>query len=274
MSDTILHTIVRDAAAPLKKKIRDVPVSSLLSMEGFSRPCHSLADALEGSPVSIIAEIKRRSPSKGLLRDSFNVRLIAESYERAGAAALSVLTEENYFAGHIDHLRHVRAVCSLPILRKDFIVDPYQLFEARAYGADAALLIATLLDKSQISELLHAADEAGISCLVELYHAAELDKLDFDQISILGANNRDLRTFDVDTSRAPEILGAAPPGVVLVAESGLSTATELVDLTRLHIDAALIGETFMVASDPGDALANLLGTMHDQLESVDRNKAQ
>lgn len=265
MSSTILHTIVDDAQADLTRRKRDAPLSTLVTMPGFSREPYSLADALVGVPTSIIAEIKRRSPSKGLLREDFDVRAIGESYQSAGAAAISVLTESNHFGGKLSYLQDVRSAVTIPILRKDFIVDPYQLFEARAFGADAALLIATLLERSQIEELLHAAQDAGITCLVELYDASELDKLDFENVSILGVNNRDLRTFEVDTSRAPAILNLAPENIVRVAESGLSTGEELAALSLGGIDAALIGESFMRQDDPGAALNNLTRDMQNCL---------
>jgi indole-3-glycerol phosphate synthase len=264
-SETILHTIVADADPALRTQMNEVPVSELLSMPGFSRDIVSFDDALRGSPVSVIAEIKRQSPSKGMLRESFDVRNLAVGYETSGAAAISVLTEGNYFGGTLDNLAVAREAVSIPVLRKDFIVEPYQLFEARAYGADAALLIATLLDRSQIAELLHAAREVGITCLIELYEASELDLIDFDQVTILGVNNRDLRTFEVDTSRAGDILAQTPQNIVRVAESGLSNGSELAALTRLEIDAALIGETFILQDDPGDALSRILGEMNDLL---------
>jgi indole-3-glycerol phosphate synthase len=273
MSDTILHTIVKDALPELSRRKREMPLSALSTMAGFSRETLPFADALIGVPTTIIAEIKRRSPSKGLLRESFDVCAIAKSYQMAGAAAISVLTESNHFGGQLGYLQDVRSAVTIPILRKDFIVDPYQLFEARAFGADAALLIATLLDRSQIEELLHAAKEAGITCLVELYDASELDKIDFDHVSVLGVNNRDLRTFEVDTDRAPAILSMAPKNVVRVAESGLSSGEELAALSLAGIDAALIGESFMIHDNPGSALKDLTSDMQNHLAKQESNES-
>lgn len=257
MSDTILNTIVKDAAAELAKQKRDRPLSSLLSMPGFARTPLSLAKSLRSDSLSVIAEIKRTSPSKGRLRDDYYVDVIARSYASADARAISVLTEKNHFEGHLSHLVAARSAVSVPILRKDFLVDPYQLAEARAYGADAVLLIVTLLERSHLQEMLSAASELELSCLVELYDESELDRIDLDLISIVGVNNRNLHTFDVDVTRAPRILGHIPQDIIRVAESGLSTGQDLADTRRLGIDAVLIGEALISKPDPGEALALL-----------------
>jgi len=257
MPDTILDTIVKDAAADLSRRKRERPLSSLESMPGFERTPLPLEEALRIKSLSIIAEIKRKSPSKGRLRDDFYVDVIARSYAAAGAAAISVLTEENHFEGHLSHITMVRASVDLPVLRKDFLVDPYQLVEARAYGADAVLLIATLLDQNHLQELLAAATELELSCLVELYDESELDQIDLDLVSILGVNNRNLHTFDVDVTRAPRLLAHVPDKIVRVAESGLSTGQNLAEMHRCGIDAVLIGEALISKSDPGEALKSL-----------------
>ena len=258
MPETILDTIVEDAAADLIQRKRERPLSMLESMPGFDRATLSLGSALGGESLSVIAELKKTSPSRGPLRDNFYVDVIARSYSAAGAHAISVLTETNHFEGSLSNLEMVRGSVELPILRKDFLVDPYQLAEARAYGADAVLLIATLLDRNHLAEMLSAAKELDLNCLVELYDESELDRIDLDQISILGVNNRNLHTFDVDIKRAPELLGRVPKNIVHVAESGLSSGHDLAEMQRQGIDAVLIWEALLINSDPCAALTGLL----------------
>lgn len=249
--------IVSSATPALERRKRLRPLSSLENTEEFQRPTISFQNALRTDSLAIISEIKHSSPSKGILRDNFSPTDIATAYEENGAAAISVLTESNYFKGHLDHLREVRSAVNIPVLRKDFIVDPYQVFEARAYGADAVLLIATLLDKVHLSELHAAASELDLSCLVEIYEEQELDWIDLDLVSVLGVNNRNLRTFEVDISRAPTILKRMPEHIVTVAESGIQSGEELALMQNEGIDAVLIGESLMKESDPGRALLKL-----------------
>jgi indole-3-glycerol phosphate synthase len=252
---TILDNLVAGARAETARRKRNLSLSDL--EDRFGPGPLSLRDALSVEGLSIIAEAKRASPSQGVIRTDFDPAGIASEYEDAGAAAVSVLTEPLQFQGSLDHLREARAGCGLPLLRKDFIVDEYQLFEARAYGADAVLLIATVLDRHHLSDLLQAAASLGLECLVELYDARELDRLDFDLVRIVGVNNRDLRTFEVDRERAPAILASVPTDAVRVAESGLRTAEDLAFVEGKGMDAVLIGEAFMRAESPGAALKRL-----------------
>ena len=180
-----------------------------------------------------------------------------------------MLTEPSYFQGSLDDLAAVRAQVALPLLRKDFVVDPYQLVEARAYGADAVLLIAAVLDAARLRDLHQTADALGLSCLVELYDVRELDRIDFDLVRILGVNNRDLRTFEVDVDHSLRVFAHVPQGVVRVSESGLRSARELAHLRRHGVDAVLMGETFMRADDPGA----LLGTLREELRTLLRDEA-
>ena len=205
----------------------------------------------------MIAEIKKASPSKGLIRADFDPETHARQYTEGGAAALSVLTEPLHFQGDPAFLRAARSASPLPVLRKDFIVDPYQLLEARAWGADAVLLIAAVLERSELADLHAAAAELGLACLVEVYDAAELDRIDFEQVRVLGVNNRDLRTFTVDVNHSIRVFERVPSDVVRVSESGLRSGADLARLRRAGIDAVLIGETFMRAPDPGRKLAAL-----------------
>jgi indole-3-glycerol phosphate synthase len=254
---TILDRIVEDTRALVARRKANVTQGELEARPFFHGPTLSLAPALRHDELAIIAEIKQASPSKGMIRPDLDVPTIARAYKSQGASAVSVLTEPLHFQGSLDNLAQARQTVDLPLLRKDFIVDPYQIVEARAYGADAVLLIATVLDTVQLRDLHQTAEDLDLSCLVEVYDVTELDKLDFDQVQVLGVNNRDLRTFEVDLDHAPEVFARVPDHVVKVAESGLRTARDLAYLRQRDIDAVLIGETFMRASEPGVALAAL-----------------
>lgn len=267
---TILEEIVEQTAADLKKRRNRISYRDLESLPGYERERRSLYNALrEPEKVSVIAEIKKASPSKGLIRPDFDPRRLARQYQRGGAAALSVLTDEPAFRGHLDYLQAAAEEVQIPLLRKDFIIDPYQVKEARAYGADAVLLIATITDGHQLQELHHAAEEAGLQCLVECYTEDDLALVDFEQVQILGANNRDLHTFEVDVHRGIALLQAAPAATVRVSESGLRSAEDLNLLYREQIDAALIGEHFMRQDDPGAALQRMLDQLDEMTQSKD-----
>ncbi len=255
---TILDRIIADTRDLVARRKRDVTPRDLEDRAYFRGPTLPLADALRQPALSVIAEIKKASPSQGVIREKFDVAEIARQYKSGGAAALSVLTEPQYFQGSLDHLATARQTVDLPLLRKDFVIDPYQLYEARAYGADAVLLIATALDRYQLYDLHQAADELGLSCLVELYDIRELDRIDFDQVQILGVNNRNLHTFEVNIENALEVFSAVPTDAVRVAESGLKTAEALAHVRTHGVDAVLIGEAFMRAEEPGEALAMLV----------------
>lgn len=219
----------------------------------------SLARALRGSGgLRVIAEIKRRSPSRGAIRDDLDPALIAAAYESAGAAAISVLTEPALFGGSLADLTRARAASTLPFLRKDFIVDPYQIWEARRAGADAALLIAKALDDAELSALLAAADDAEIDALVEVHDRDELDRSLRAGAKIIGVNSRDLTTLAVRLETAFELGPRVPRGVVAVAESGIHNADDARRLRAAGFDALLIGEHFMRSPDPGAALRDLI----------------
>jgi indole-3-glycerol phosphate synthase len=208
--------------------------------------------------VAIIAECKRRSPSRGVLRTNYDPVSIAAGYERAGAAAVSVLTEPTFFDGSLDHLAAVRQQVALPLLRKDFIVDRYQLLEARANGADAVLLIVAALSQRQLTDLHREAHALGLAALVEVHDADEVSRALAAGAEIIGVNNRNLRTLEVDTRASEDAAGRIPPHVVAVSESGLKTAADLARMRALGYRALLIGERFMTSADPGGALAELL----------------
>lgn len=267
--NTILDTIVDQTKEDLAKRKRQVSFHDLHSIEGFEKPRLSLKDSLSGqeSPISVIAEIKKASPSKGVIREHFDPVEIAIQYQEGGASALSVLTDEPFFKGSLQYLASVAKHVSLPILRKDFIIDPYQVKEARAFGADAVLIIVSITEGQQLDELLAAAREFELDALVECYEREDIERLDFEQVDILGVNNRDLRTFEVDVHRGLSILKQAPEQTILVSESGLSTGKDLALLKENNIHAALIGEYFMRQAHPGKALRNLLEQTAEELRN-------
>jgi len=219
----------------------------------------SLADAVAEPGVSIIAEIKRASPSKGMIRPDLDVAGVAAAYERAGARAVSVLTEESFFLGSLDDLRAARAACSLPVLRKDFIIDPYQVWEAAAAGADAILLIVAALTDDELAGLMAEAGEARLDCLVEVHDREELERALGQGARLVGVNNRDLRTFRVDLDTTADLIDSVPDGVLLVSESGISTRDDIRRLAGIGVDAFLIGEALMRDDDPEAKLGELLG---------------
>jgi indole-3-glycerol phosphate synthase len=208
--------------------------------------------------LSVVAECKRRSPAKGVLRVDYDPGTIAAGYAAAGAAAISVLTEPSFFDGSLAHLEAVRAAVTVPILRKDFIVSEYQLFEARAVGADAVLLIVAALTPGELTRLLARATDLGLGVLVEVHSAGELTVAVDAGASIIGVNNRNLRTLAVDVKASETLISSMPKGAVAVSESGLRTADDLTRLRALGYGAFLIGERFMTETDPGAALAQLL----------------
>ena len=209
--------------------------------------------------ANIIAECKRRSPARGVLARTYEPAAIARSYERAGAAAVSVLTEPTFFDGALAHLEAVRTAVSLPLLRKDFVLDQYQIYEACAAGADAVLLIAAMLDDEALRHLARCAEGLGLAALVEVHSKRELDAAADAGADIIGVNSRDLRTLAVDLRVCDALVADAPPGAVMVAESGIRSRGDIDRLARAGYRAHLIGERLMAEPDPGAALAALLG---------------
>lgn len=221
---------------------------------GFVR---ALQEQVAKGLPAVIAEIKKASPSKGVIREDFDPRAIADSYANAGASCLSVLTDEYFFQGHDDYLILARETCSLPVIRKDFMIDAYQVYEARALGADCILLIAACLDDESLHSLYHLARELGMDVLVEVHNRQELDRAIALKVSILGINNRDLRSFDTSLLTTIDLLDHVPADCIVVTESGIHKQAD-VKLMRSHgVNAFLVGEAFMRAEHPGDALRDL-----------------
>ena len=264
---SILTDIVEETRRSIPRRKALYPVNRLDARIRTLPRTLDFAAALRHNELAIIAEIKQASPSKGQLREHLEPGDIAKQYQDGGAHAISVLTESVYFKGSINHLKTVRQHTQIPLLLKDFVVDSYQLYEARACGADAVLLIATVLDASELRDFLLLAHELDLNCLVEIYEESELEKIDWDLIRILGVNNRDLHTFSVDINHSLQILTHCPQHIVRVSESGLKTASQLVHLWRHGIDAVLIGETFMRANNPGHALSRMRAAVRQELDT-------
>ena len=215
---------------------------------------------ISAGQVAVIAEIKMASPSRGVLREQFDPAGIARSYARGGAACLSVLTDREFFQGSPDHLVAARAASGLPVLRKDFIIEPYQIAEARAMGADCILLIVAALVASSLRELEAAAREYGMAVLVEVHDRAELDVALAMTTPLIGINNRDLRTFQTRLDTTLDLLGAIPADRLVVTESGIMAAEDVQRMRAAGVDAFLVGEAFMRSADPGNALQQLFAT--------------
>ena len=217
----------------------------------------SIKNKLTQNLPAIIAEIKKASPSKGVIREDFIPQEIAESYEAAGAACLSVLTDHDFFQGHEDYLQQARSASSLPIIRKDFMVDPYQIYESRALNADCILLIAACLTKDQMQELAGIAEEVGLDVLVEVHNETELEQALTLNTKLLGINNRDLHSFEVSLNNTFDLLNKIPDNRIVVTESGIHTQEDVQAMQSHKVNAFLVGEAFMRAEDPGVELKRL-----------------
>src|SRR5262245_34435613 len=241
LDDIVAHT--RDVVAAAR---RETPLSALRERPGWQEPRRGFRAALAAAvPPAVIAEIKRASPSRGVIRAAFDPPAHARAYAAAGATALSVLTERRWFQGGLEHLEAVRAAVSLPLLRKDFMIDPYQVAEARAFGADAILVIAAVGEAGQRAELLAAAREHGLDALVEIHDGRELAWAASAGATLIGVNNRDLGTFVTSLETTERLSPSVPPGALLVAESGIHTADDLRRMVGAGARAVLIGEAFM-----------------------------
>jgi indole-3-glycerol phosphate synthase len=258
---TILDTIIENKKIEVQKSKE---YRSLESLERGLRNAPETRDfykALDdGERVRIIAEIKKASPSKGILRADFDPVKIALGYEKGGAAALSVLTDEKFFMGSLSYLRAVRGAVGIPLLRKDFIIDTYQVYESRLSGADALLLIVSALSRDSLEELLGLTHSLGMNAVVEVHDEDELGRALDAGSRIVGINNRDLRTFEVDLGVTARLSRNIPEGVIVIAESGIGSVADIKKLGEHGVHVFLIGETFMKAPDPGLELSNLISS--------------
>ncbi len=256
---TIIAHKVEEVAARTARESLEALRARLAVAPGPRGFLNAIKTRIEGGHVAVIAEIKRASPSKGMLRPQFLPAEIARSYELAGATCLSVLTDTRFFQGADEHLQQAHAACSLPVLRKDFVVDAYQVVEARVLGADCILLIVAALGDAQLKELTDLAYDIGVDVLVEVHNEVELERALALDATLIGINNRDLRTFETNLDTTVELLRKIPKNRIVVTESGIHTPEDVAAMHSHGVNAFLVGEAFMKAPDPGQKLAEMFG---------------
>jgi indole-3-glycerol phosphate synthase len=256
---TFLEGAVARAEDEVARRRRETPDAELRARLGPDRRERPFSEALIDEGIGLIAEMKRASPSQGTIRAGAGVSEVVRAYERGGAVACSVLTEGEYFGGSLEDLVEARAATQLPLLRKDFLVDEYQLLEARVAGADAVLLIVAALEPERLATLLGQVGELGMDALVEVHDEREVEVAVEAGAEVLGINNRDLHTLEVDLDTTFRLLSDVPAGTVVVAESGIASHADVRALEDAGVDAILVGETLMRAEDPGEAIRTLLG---------------
>ncbi len=257
----ILDQIVANSRLELKIRKRSFPLIELQKVVRGQSPPLDLASALRGDRLQLIAEVKKASPSKGVIRPDFNPVEIAQTYASNGASAISILTEAKYFQGSLNYLRDIRNTLGnkrTPLLRKDFLCDPYHIYESRAYGADSLLLIVAILKPERLKELLRLSHELNMSCLVEVHNEAELEVALESGAMIIGINNRDLTTFTVDLTTTERLRPLIPQDRIVVSESGIKERSDVEKLRQWGVDAVLIGETLMSAPEIAAKMKELL----------------
>jgi len=265
MSDTpdILKRILARKQEEIVERAAQVSLSTLCEQAASADPVRGFVAAMErkiaAGQAAVIAEIKKASPSKGVLREDFDPAAIAQSYAQGGAACLSVLTVRDFFQGSEAYLQQARMACALPVIRKEFIVDPYQVVEARAIGADCILLIAAALSDTQMAELASAATELGLDVLIEVHDADELHRVLPLGLKLVGINNRNLRTFETRLETTLDLLAEIPSDRIVVTESGILQSVDVTRMRAADVHAFLVGEAFMRAAEPGARLAELFG---------------
>lgn len=255
---TILEKIIETKKIELEIVKKTISIEDLKKLPNFQKKSISLVNRLKNSSHGIIAEHKRRSPSKSIINESIDINQIIHGYDRADVCGISVLTDKEYFGGSLNDLRNARKLTNIPILRKEFIIDKYQLIEAKANGADAILLIAACLDKYQIINLSAFAKEIGLEVLIELHNENELEKCLIDTIDIIGVNNRNLKTFEVDINTSIKLSNMIPEKYLKISESGISNYDEIRKLRNYGFKGFLIGELFMKNNDPGKEVLDLI----------------
>ena len=264
---SVLTDILARKRARVEAAKKELPQETLRGRVDRQSHSHRLLSALQHEGLNVIAEFKRKSPSKGIIRADVDATSMSQSYEAGGAVAISVLTEEDYFDGSLADLSAVKRIVRLPVLRKDFIFDEYQIVEAAAAGADAILLIVAALDDNSLSNLRRVAElEFGLDALVEVHDEAEMERAAQAGAKIIGVNNRNLHTFEVSLETSIKLASLAPEGTTLVSESGLTTSEDLIRLSEVGYRGFLIGETLMRAEKPEEALRNLLNGSRSVLQ--------
>lgn len=260
MSDILKRILARKIGEVQERRSRvgmaalRTRAASQSSIRGFAA---TLRKRIDSGDAAVIAEVKKASPSQGVLRANFDPAAIARSYEAGGASCLSVLTDVDFFQGADDYLREARAACALPVLRKDFIIDPYQVYEARALGADCVLLIVAALGDLQLDELAGLAEELGMDALIEAHDGRELERALATPAALIGINNRDLNTFATSLQTTLDLRGRVPQDRVLITESGIHSRADVERMRMAGVNAFLVGEAFMRADDPGTELKRL-----------------
>lgn len=259
----ILQRIIHRKAEEVVVRAQRVGLSELAERIDSAPPVRGFVAAMEEKLISgkaaVIAEVKKASPSKGVIRSDFDPAQIARSYEQGGAACLSVLTDIDFFQGADEYLQQARAACALPVLRKDFNIDPYQLYEARVLGADCVLLIVAVLSDRQLRELTELAQTLGMDVLVEVHDVEELRRALPLNLPMIGINNRNLRNFETSLNTTLDLLGEVPLGCIVVTESGIHQREDVVLMRQHGVNSFLVGEAFMRADEPGEKLAELFG---------------
>jgi indole-3-glycerol phosphate synthase len=259
----ILKKIIARKHEEIVERSAKVSIEDLKQRIATASPPRGFVNAIKAKladgQAAVIAEIKKASPSKGVLREDFRPAQIARSYAKGGAACLSVLTDADFFQGHEDYLQQAREACDLPVIRKDFIIDPYQVYEARAINADCILLIVAALEDERMRELSGLAHELGMDVLVEVHDAEELQRALKLNIPLMGINNRNLRTFETSLNTTLELLDSIPVDRIVVTESGIHTSEDVALMRKNQVNTFLVGEAFMRVEEPGEKLAELFG---------------
>lgn len=266
----ILEEIIKYKTREVEQMQQNVPLDNLIKSRYFNRKTFSLKKTLS-SKNGIISEFKRQSPSKGIINNTAQVKEVVTSYQKAGVSAVSILTDEYFFGGNMEDILQVREELSIPILRKDFIISNYQIYQSKAIGADVILLIASVLSREQIKEYSTLAQELGLEVLLELHDKEEMDKI-VPQVQHVGVNNRDLKTFSVDINLSKEILPLIPENFSRISESGISEIDTILELKKLDVNGFLIGENFMSQKNPGEACIAFCKELSEKEENEQRIK--
>lgn len=252
-----LDRIISDKKNSLEELKKHLPIARLKESGFFNMPTRDFKKALTSSEINIIAEIKKASPSKGIIVNDFNLESIAMKYESSSCSAISVLTEEKYFKGSLDYLQKVKKITSKPVLRKDFIFDEYQIYESKAFGADALLLISTSLDEETLKRLIFLTLDLNMVPLVEVHNELDLDKAINSNANVIGINNRDLKTFKVDLQTSASLSDKIPSNIIIVSESGINSSGDIKELKKSGISAFLIGEGILKSNNAIDFINQL-----------------
>lgn len=268
----ILETIVEKKKIEVAGKKQITGINYFISDDkNFDRPCLSLKEKLLKGGANIIAEFKRKSPSKGFMNEHINVADVLPGYEKYGAAAISVLTDNEFFGGDIEELQTARSIVNIPLLRKDFMIDEYQLYEAKHYGADLILLIAACLSKKQVQQLAAKAKALQLEVLLEIHSKSEIECI-CDEVDIIGINNRNLETFVTDVKTSLDLIESLPAGKPVISESGISNTETIAQLYNAGFKGFLIGETFMKATQPAVAFADFMQALQVSMKEVEKRK--